>query len=95
MMSLFLSTLKVMSTDRDPSELAKEEQLTAAVVKNCPFCEKQTYKIDGCNYMKCSNSDPPSNCPGEWCFVDGLPKYKPIPSKPYLAYCVDLSHNSH
>ena len=72
-----------------------EEQKTALAVKNCPFCGKATYKDDGCNYMKCSKSEPKSNCPGEWCFADNKPKYKVIPGKESLGCCNDKSHNSH
>lgn len=79
----------------DWKRLVAEEEATARVVKPCPWCNKRTYLIDGCNYMDCSKSDPPSNCPGQWCFQCSKPKYNPIPNKKWLGCCNDLTHNSH
>jgi len=81
--------------DIDWNRLAAEEAATATVVKPCPWCGKATYLIDGCNYMKCSQSDPVSNCPCEWCFQCLRPKFKPISGKERLGCCNDPTHNSH
>lgn len=62
-------------------------------IKNCPMCKMPTFKDGGCNYMKCSNAEPFSNCPCEWCWVCELPKYKVIPG--YNSFCDDKTHNSH
>jgi len=72
----------------------------------CPNCGVATVKPDGCNYMKCDQGDrsmipkeflPKTEelCQQEWCWSDGLPKYRPIPGKEYLGYCDDKTHNSH
>lgn len=81
--------------DVDWARLAAEEAATARVVKPCPWCGKATYLIDGCNYMNCSQSDPVSTCPAEWCFQCGKEKFKPIPGREYLGCCNDQTHNSH
>lgn len=75
--------------------ISEEEKLTHQVVKACPLCQKPTYLDGGCNYMKCSNSDPPSNCPTEWCFLCHKIKYRPLTIKPYDSCCNDPRHNSH
>jgi hypothetical protein len=79
----------------DLLRIKSEEEATLQAVKDCPFCGKPTFKDGGCNYMKCSQSDPPSLCPGEWCFLCYKPKYLVIPGKEHLGYCNDPSHNSH
>jgi hypothetical protein len=89
--SLPAGSRKLITTKNKPRLEAEDE----ARIKPCPFCGKRTFLVDGCNYMKCSDSDPPSSCPGQWCFQDGLPKYRPIPGKEYLGCCNDKSHNSH
>lgn len=86
-----LSHQKLLSTKSNPKVEAEDE----ARIKPCPFCGKRTFLIDGCNYMECSKSDPPSSCLGEWCFQCLLPKYRPVPGKEYLGCCNDKSHNSH
>lgn len=62
-------------------------------IKKCPMCKMPTFKDGGCNYMKCSDSEPKSTCPCEWCWVCELPKYKVIDG--YQNFCDDKSHNSH
>lgn len=79
----------------DDERLLNEELLTGQVVKACPLCQKPTYLDGGCNYMKCSQSDPPSNCPAEWCFLCHKIKYRPIPGKLNQGCCNDVRHNSH
>lgn len=71
------------------------EELTNQAVKNCPLCNKPTFLDGGCNYMRCSNSDPPSICIAEWCWQCHKIKYKPIPGRENEGCCNDLSHNSH
>jgi hypothetical protein len=72
----------------------------------CPLCGVATVKTDGCNYMKCSIGDrsfipkellplDTELCPCEWCFVDGLPKFRSLPGREYLGFCDDKTHNSH
>jgi hypothetical protein len=85
----------VSSTFTDAERLRQEEALTNAVVKSCPSCQKPTYKIDGCNYMDCSKSDPVSNCRCLWCFQCQRPKYRPLPNKVSVGCCNDVTHNSH
>lgn len=79
----------------DVDRLKLEEKLTNNVVKNCPMCEKATFQDGGCNYMKCSDSDPVSSCPCEWCFLCHKPKYKVLEGKEALGFCNEASHNSH
>ncbi len=88
----------------DIARLEEEERLTAETVKYCPLCNKATFKIPGCNYMKCSNAgkgvsetngEPTSDCLCEWCWECTRNKYKPIPGKEYMGFCDDKGHNSH
>lgn len=79
----------------EAERLHEEELLTGQVVKACPLCQKPTYLDGGCNYMKCSNSDPPSNCPAEWCFLCHRVKYKPVLGRLNQGCCNDVRHNSH
>ncbi len=76
-----------------------EEELTKHAVKKCLFCDRSTYKDEGCNYMKCSDAEPKLDvknpCPGEWCWLCYKPKYKEIPEKEHLGCCNDKTHNSH
>ena len=62
-------------------------------IKNCPMCNIPTFKDGGCNYMKCSDGDPYSACPCEWCFLCHKPKYRPLPNQ--KEFCDDKTHNSH
>lgn len=73
--------------------LEQEEELSGKLIKNCPMCKKATFLDGGCNYMKCSNSDPISSCEASWCFLCGLIKYKPLEGSNEC--CNDVSHNSH
>jgi hypothetical protein len=75
--------------------LEDEERLTVEAVKLCPLCHKSTFKESGCNYMKCSESDPKSDCVMEWCWACVKPKYKPIAGQDDKGFCNDSSHNSH
>ena len=77
------------------SRITQEEQATSAVIKPCVLCKKPTFKDGGCNYMKCSDSDPPSSCPIAWCWQCYKVKYQPIPGQEHLGFCNDPSHNSH
>ena len=40
-------------------------ELASGVLKRCPKCGILTYKIDGCNYIKCGVS----LCGAEWCWL--------------------------
>lgn len=82
-------------TEEEQKRIDEEERQTNLVVKKCPFCLKPTFKNGGCNYMKCSDSEPKSDCSGEWCWQCDKPKYKIIAAKPELGFCNDKSHNSH
>ena len=84
-----------LAKEKEKERLEKEEYETNLVVKNCPFCMKETHKTGGCDYMLCSNAEPKSTCSGEWCWNCHKPKYKIIPAKPELGCCNDKSHNSH
>lgn len=64
-------------------------------IKPCPKCKLNTFKDGGCNYMKCSDSEPKSDCDCEWCWVCELPKFRPIPGLENKGACNDPSHNSH
>lgn len=85
----------MVTSNEMTTRLMREEELSNAKIKACPLCQKRTYIIDGCNNMKCWQSDPPSTCPCEWCFQCGLAKFKPLVGKEYLGCCNDSAHNSH
>ncbi len=81
----------------DEMRLNEEEKLSNEKIKPCPLCKKPIFQDGGCNNMKCRESDPPSNCPMEFCFACLKPKFQPYPGLENLGFCQrdHPTHNSH
>jgi len=96
-LDLMCSNANVELTKADLLRVAEEERLSNEKIKPCPLCKKPIYLIDGCNNMKCWESDPPSNCPMEFCFQCLLPKFRPYSGLEHLGFCQKdhPTHNSH